>query len=60
MNPEYLEAAEEAAFYESGLVADGCLERLDDYARESITRYGRLLVKWAQETQNLETQNEKK
>jgi len=39
------EQIEEYAFYESGLSADGCLERLDEYAREAIKRYGRLLVK---------------
>jgi len=34
---------EEWAFYESGLVAHGCLENIDEYMREAITRYGRLL-----------------
>jgi hypothetical protein len=58
MNLKYLEATEEAAFYESGLAADGCLEHLDDYARKAITRYGRLLVKWAQENQNSQNLNE--
>ena len=43
------ESLEEAAFYESGLIAHGCLENLDDYARESIKRYGRWLVKWVKE-----------
>ena len=38
------ERLEEAAFYESGLVAHGCLENLDDFARESIKRYGRWLL----------------
>jgi len=44
-----LESLEEAAFYESGLIAHGCLENLDDYARESIKRYGRWLLKWVKE-----------
>ena len=35
---------EEWAFYESGLVAHGCLENIDEYMREAITRYGRLLL----------------
>ena len=35
---------EEWAFYESGLVAHGCLENIDEYIREAITRYGRLLL----------------
>jgi len=54
MNPttlteKELESLEEAAFYESGLVAHGCLENLDDFARESIKRYGRWLLKWVKE-----------
>jgi hypothetical protein len=40
-----LEQLEEWAFYESGLSADGCLEKLDPYAREAIKRYGRCLLK---------------
>ena len=40
-----LEQLEEYAFYESGLSADGCLDKLDSYAKEAIQRYGRILVK---------------
>lgn len=36
--------SEEWAFYESGLVAQGCLENIDEYMSEAITRYGRLLL----------------
>jgi hypothetical protein len=39
-----LEQLEDYAFYESGLSAHGCLEKLDDYTRKSITRYGRILL----------------
>jgi len=39
-----LEQLEEFAFYESGLSADGCLEKLDYYTNEAIKRYGRILV----------------
>lgn len=39
------EQIEDYAFYESGLSADGCLEKLDGYAREAIKRYGRILLK---------------
>ncbi len=39
-----LEELEEFAFYESGLSADGCLEKLDSYTIEAIERYGRILV----------------
>jgi hypothetical protein len=41
MNQKQLE---EFAFYESGLSADGCLEKLDPYTREAIERYGRILL----------------
>jgi hypothetical protein len=41
MNQKQLE---EFAFYESGLSADGCLQKLDSYALDSIERYGRILV----------------
>lgn len=40
-----LEDLEEHAFYESGLSADGCLENLDNYAKNSIKCYGRILLK---------------
>jgi len=36
---------EEHAFYESGLIADGCFDSLDDYAKQCITRYGRILLR---------------
>lgn len=35
---------EEHAFYESGLSADGCLQKLDSYTIEAIEKYGRILV----------------
>jgi hypothetical protein len=38
---------EESAFYESGLTAHGCMDKLDAYAMESIKRYGRILFKAA-------------
>lgn len=40
-----LKALEEYAFYESGLSAHGCLDGLDDYAKEAIKKYGRVLVR---------------
>lgn len=40
-----LEVLEECAFIESGLVAHGCLEKLDDYAKHAIMKYGRYLLK---------------
>ena len=44
MNDEQLTIIEESAFYESGLSAHGCLEKLDSYAKEAIQRYGRYLL----------------
>ena len=44
-----LEEMEDVAFYESGLSADGCLEKIDAYTMESITRYGRILLKLEKE-----------
>jgi hypothetical protein len=40
-----LKDLEDYAFYQSGLSADGCLEKLDDYTRGCIMRYGRILIK---------------
>ena len=34
----------EHCLYESGLTADGCWDELDDYAKEAIERFARLLV----------------
>lgn len=38
------QTAEEYAFYESGLSADGCLEKLDAYCLAAIERYGKILL----------------
>lgn len=43
-NKQQIEDIEEHAFYESGLSADGCLDKLDTYARQAIQRYGRILI----------------
>jgi hypothetical protein len=42
---DQLASMEEHAFYESGLIADGCFDSLDDYAKQCITRYGRILLR---------------
>lgn len=34
----------EKQLYESGLIAQGCWDQLDDYAREAIQRFGELIV----------------
>jgi hypothetical protein len=43
--PLKLDELEEVAFYESGLSAHGCLEKLDSYTRQAILRYGRYLLR---------------
>lgn len=40
-----LEDLEDYAFYESGLSSHGCLEKLDDFTKKAITKYGRILLK---------------
>jgi len=45
LTKDQLDSMEEHAFYESGLIADGCFDSLDDYAKQCITRYGRILLK---------------
>ena len=37
----------EHCLYESGLTADGCWNELDDYAKEAILRFAKLLVQEA-------------
>jgi hypothetical protein len=44
MTEEQLSIIEESAFYESGLSAHGCLEKLDSYTLEAIEKYGRYLL----------------
>ena len=55
MNEELLNRLEEHAFYESGLSAHGCLGKLDDYAKEAIKKYGRILISEMQEAFNMQT-----
>ena len=43
---------EEVAFYEAGLSAHGCLENIDQYMKDCIVRYGRLLEERIQEDVN--------
>ncbi len=45
MNEDHIKQLEENAFYESGLSSHGCLEKLDDFAKEAIKTYGRHLLK---------------
>jgi len=45
LTKDQLDSMEEHAFYESGLIADGCFDGLDDYVKQCITRYGRILLR---------------
>lgn len=45
LTKDQLDSMEEHAFYESGLIANGCFDSLDDYAKQCITRYGRILLR---------------
>jgi hypothetical protein len=45
LTKDQLDSMEEHAFYESGLIANGCFDGLDNYAKQCITRYGRILLK---------------
>jgi len=45
LTKDQLDSMEEHACYESGLIADGCFDGLDDYAKQCITRYGRILLR---------------
>ena len=48
---------EEYAFYESGLCAHGCLEKLDEYAKQCIKRYGRILLNQQKYKKQLQNKN---
>jgi len=45
LDEDFVKQAEEHAFYESGLSAHGCFEDLDDYAKQAIHKYGRILLR---------------
>jgi len=51
------EEIEEYAFYESGLCAHGCLEKLDEYAKQCIKRYGRILLNQQKDKKHLQNKN---
>jgi len=36
---------EEHAFYEAGLSADGCIQKLGEFELAAIEKYGRILLK---------------
>jgi|LauGreDrversion4_2_1035121.scaffolds.fasta_scaffold25477_7 hypothetical protein len=55
MSDDLLKRIEEHAFYESGLSAHGCFEDLDDYAKNAISKYGRILIKDIQEAFDMQT-----
>jgi hypothetical protein len=51
------EEMEEYAFYESGLCAHGCLEKLDEYTKQCIKRYGRILLNLQKDKKRLQNKN---
>lgn len=51
------EEMEEYAFYESGLCAHGCLEKLDEYAKQCIKRYGKILLNQQKDKKRLQNKN---
>jgi hypothetical protein len=40
---------EEHAFYEAGLSADGCIQKLGEFELAAIQKYGRILLKYQEE-----------
>lgn len=48
MNQLTTSELEDYAFYESGLSAHGCLEKLDDFTKTAIKQYGQILLKNSQ------------
>jgi hypothetical protein len=40
---------EEHAFYEAGLSADGCIQKLGEFELAAIEKYGRMLLKYQEE-----------
>ena len=45
----------EHCLYESGLTAQGCWDELDDYAKEAIERFAKLIVRECAELANKPT-----
>ena len=50
-----LEDIEDYAFYQSGLSAHGCLDKLDSYDLSAIKKYGRILLEKQKEINTNET-----
>jgi len=40
---------EDHAFYEAGLSADGCIQKLGEFELAAIQKYGRILLKYQEE-----------
>jgi hypothetical protein len=40
---------EDHAFYEAGLSANGCIEKLGEFELAAIKKYGRMLLKYQEE-----------
>jgi hypothetical protein len=48
---------EEHAFYEAGLSADGCIQKLGEFELAAIEKYGRMLLKYQEEYFKNESEN---
>jgi hypothetical protein len=48
---------EEHAFYEAGLSADGCIQKLGEFELAAIEKYGRILLKHQEEYFKNESRN---
>lgn len=53
-----LDDLEDYAFYQSGLSAHGCLDKLDSYDLTAIKKYGRILLEKQKELQKNEVKQE--
>jgi hypothetical protein len=49
INEFTIKSWEEHAFYEAGLSADGCIEKLGEFELAAIEKYGRMLLKYQEE-----------
>jgi hypothetical protein len=49
---------EEHAFYEAGLSADGCIQKLGEFELAAIQKYGRILLKYQEEYFKNESRND--
>jgi hypothetical protein len=49
LDESIIKSWEEHAFYEAGLSADGCIQKLGEFELAAIEKYGRMLLKYQEE-----------